>query len=268
MGRRTVTDRLDLEPAPDAPRLAARGRHRQPGRLVEERHSSTPATAPTSCATSGRSRRSNESFASSMSAPTVAASSRSGPWPWASATCSHVRPPSRSATSSTASWSGRGPSRHRTSSTRTAGAARPGRKSGLAEDPSRFAGIREYTPGDPIKRIHPRASARLGRPSTKRFEPSRDREVLIALDIQTTAGPVGTSTTTATRWRRCMSWRLRSADTAGRRCRRGPGRRGLHRGRVTLRPATGLGVARAGRANAGPAGSPVDRTRRPHSSAC
>ena len=63
-------------------------------------------------------------------------------------------------------------------------------KSGLSEDPSRFAGIREYAPGDPIKRIHPRASARLGRPVTKRFEPSRDREVLIALDIQTTAGPV------------------------------------------------------------------------------
>jgi uncharacterized protein (DUF58 family) len=60
---------------------------------------------------------------------------------------------------------------------------------GLSEDPSRFAGIREYAPGDPIRRIHPRASARLGRPVTKRFEPSRDREVLIALDIQTGSGP-------------------------------------------------------------------------------
>ena len=62
-------------------------------------------------------------------------------------------------------------------------------KAGLSEDPSRFAGVREYAPGDPIRRIHPRASARLGRPVTKRFEPSRDREVLIALDIQTTPGP-------------------------------------------------------------------------------
>lgn len=60
---------------------------------------------------------------------------------------------------------------------------------GLAEDPSRFAGIREYAPGDPIRRIHVRASARLGRPVVKRFEPSRDREVLIALDVQTTPGP-------------------------------------------------------------------------------
>jgi len=61
---------------------------------------------------------------------------------------------------------------------------------GLSEDPSRFAGIRDYAPGDPLRRIHPRASARLGRPVVKRFEPSRDREVLLALDVQTAAGPV------------------------------------------------------------------------------
>ncbi len=60
---------------------------------------------------------------------------------------------------------------------------------GLSEDPSRFAGIRDYAPGDPIRRIHARASARLDRPVVKRFEPSREREVLIALDIQTTVGP-------------------------------------------------------------------------------
>jgi uncharacterized protein (DUF58 family) len=60
--------------------------------------------------------------------------------------------------------------------------------SGLTEDPSRFAGIREYAPGDPVRRIHARASARLGRPLVKVFEPSRDREVLIALDVQTHGG--------------------------------------------------------------------------------
>ena len=59
---------------------------------------------------------------------------------------------------------------------------------GLAEDPARFAGIREYAPGDPIRRLHPRASARLGRPVVKVFEPSRDREVLLALDVQTRDG--------------------------------------------------------------------------------
>jgi uncharacterized protein (DUF58 family) len=62
-------------------------------------------------------------------------------------------------------------------------------KAGLTEDPARFAGVRPYAPGDPLRRIHQRASARLGRPVTKRFEPSRDREVLIALDVQTEHGP-------------------------------------------------------------------------------
>jgi uncharacterized protein (DUF58 family) len=65
-----------------------------------------------------------------------------------------------------------------------------GSRAGLTEDPSRFAGIREYAPGDPLRRIHPRASARLGRPVVKRFEPSRDREVLLALDVQTTANAI------------------------------------------------------------------------------
>jgi uncharacterized protein (DUF58 family) len=60
---------------------------------------------------------------------------------------------------------------------------------GLIEDPSRFAGIRPYSPGDPIRRIHARASARLGAPMTKHFEPSRERDVLIALDLQTEPGP-------------------------------------------------------------------------------
>jgi uncharacterized protein (DUF58 family) len=60
---------------------------------------------------------------------------------------------------------------------------------GLAEDPARFAGVRPYAPGDPLRRIHARASARVGEPVVKRFEPSRDREVLIALDVQAADGP-------------------------------------------------------------------------------
>jgi uncharacterized protein (DUF58 family) len=59
----------------------------------------------------------------------------------------------------------------------------------LAEDPSRFAGVRPYAPGDPLRRVHARASARTGTPLVKRFEPSRDREVLIALDVQAAEGP-------------------------------------------------------------------------------
>jgi uncharacterized protein (DUF58 family) len=62
-------------------------------------------------------------------------------------------------------------------------------KAGLSEDPSRFAGVRPYAPGDPLRRVHHRASARVGAPVTKRFEPSRDREVLIVLDVQTSNGP-------------------------------------------------------------------------------
>lgn len=62
-------------------------------------------------------------------------------------------------------------------------------KQGLSEDPSRFTGVRPYAPGDPLRRVHQRASARLGTPVTKRFEPSRDREVLIVLDVQVRHGP-------------------------------------------------------------------------------
>jgi uncharacterized protein (DUF58 family) len=79
----------------------------------------------------------------------------------------------------------------------TAGVERPEQwggmeraKAGLTEDPSRFAGVRPYAPGDPLRRVHQRASARLGTPVTKRFEPSRDREVLIVVDVQTEHGPV------------------------------------------------------------------------------
>ena len=60
---------------------------------------------------------------------------------------------------------------------------------GLTEDPARFVGVRPYAVGDARRRIHHRTSARVGRPMTKRFEPSRDREVLIALDVQTDHGP-------------------------------------------------------------------------------
>ena len=75
------------------------------------------------------------------------------------------------------------------------GIARPDRwgdldraRAGLLDDPARFAGVRPYSPGDPLRRVHARTSARVGRPITKRFEPSREREFLLALDIQTAGG--------------------------------------------------------------------------------
>jgi uncharacterized protein (DUF58 family) len=66
---------------------------------------------------------------------------------------------------------------------------RPARR-GLIEDPSLFAGVRPFQRGDPRRRIHERASARLGRPVSKRYEPSTARNVVIALDITTHDGPI------------------------------------------------------------------------------
>ena len=76
-----------------------------------------------------------------------------------------------------------------------AGLARPDRwgdlqraARGLIEDPARFYGVRPYSSGDPLRKIHGRTSARVGRPMTKRFEPSRERQLLVALDLQTSGG--------------------------------------------------------------------------------
>lgn len=60
---------------------------------------------------------------------------------------------------------------------------------GLIEDPALFAGVRPFQAGDPRRRIHQRATARLGRPVSKRFEPSTARAIVIALDVQTLDDP-------------------------------------------------------------------------------
>lgn len=59
----------------------------------------------------------------------------------------------------------------------------------LFTDPSRFAGVRAYQPGDPPRRIHWRATARIGTPVSRRHEPVNERQVLIAVDLQTVPGP-------------------------------------------------------------------------------
>ncbi|HET7028076.1 MAG TPA: DUF58 domain-containing protein, partial [Candidatus Limnocylindrales bacterium] len=51
------------------------------------------------------------------------------------------------------------------------------------------AGVRDYRAGDALRRVHVRASARVGRPLVKQFDPARERDVLIVLDIQTLEGP-------------------------------------------------------------------------------
>ena len=60
---------------------------------------------------------------------------------------------------------------------------------GLHEDPALFAGVRPFQPGDSRRRVHARASARVGRPVSKRFEPPIARDVVVALDVQTHEGP-------------------------------------------------------------------------------
>ena len=62
-------------------------------------------------------------------------------------------------------------------------------RSSLFTDPSRFAGVRRYEPGDPMRRIHWRATARLGEPVSRRYEPVHERQVLLAVDLQTVPGP-------------------------------------------------------------------------------
>jgi uncharacterized protein (DUF58 family) len=62
-------------------------------------------------------------------------------------------------------------------------------RSGLFHDPALFGGVRPFQPGDPLRRIHWRATARLGRPVSRRWEPARSRQVILVLDVRTVEGP-------------------------------------------------------------------------------
>jgi uncharacterized protein (DUF58 family) len=79
------------------------------------------------------------------------------------------------------------PVRGATQLSQVPGAARSRR--GLFEEPTLYAGVRPYLPGDPLRRIHWKATARVGRPVSRRYDPGHDRESVIALDAQTVAGP-------------------------------------------------------------------------------
>jgi uncharacterized protein (DUF58 family) len=61
-------------------------------------------------------------------------------------------------------------------------------RSGLVHDPALFGGVRPFQPGDPLRRIHWRATARLGRPVSRRWEPARSRQVILVLDVRTVEG--------------------------------------------------------------------------------
>jgi uncharacterized protein (DUF58 family) len=55
----------------------------------------------------------------------------------------------------------------------------------LLEDPLRISGIRDYVPGDEPRRIHWKATARMGRLQSKRYEPSTSHTLAIFLDVRT-----------------------------------------------------------------------------------
>ena len=69
------------------------------------------------------------------------------------------------------------------------GSARPfGEQRGgnrIYEDPLRVIGVRDYAPGDPIKRVDWKATARVGRLQSRLYEPSRTQSVVVALNITT-----------------------------------------------------------------------------------
>jgi len=53
----------------------------------------------------------------------------------------------------------------------------------MYEQPERFAGVRPYEPGDPLNRIHWKATAHAGALHTRLFEPTRTADVFLVLDL-------------------------------------------------------------------------------------
>ncbi len=60
----------------------------------------------------------------------------------------------------------------------------------LFEDPVRVVATRDYSPADPMKRIHWKTSARLGRLQTRVFEPTTSVDAAIFLDTRTVPPPI------------------------------------------------------------------------------
>jgi uncharacterized protein (DUF58 family) len=64
-------------------------------------------------------------------------------------------------------------------------------RSSLFVDPALYGGVRPFQPGDSMRRVHWRATARLGTVVSRRYEPARGRSVILAVDVQTVDGPPG-----------------------------------------------------------------------------
>jgi uncharacterized protein (DUF58 family) len=59
----------------------------------------------------------------------------------------------------------------------------------LTVDPALYAGVRPFQPGDSLRLVHWRATARLGSPVSRRLEPAQGREAILIVDVQTVDGP-------------------------------------------------------------------------------
>lgn len=63
------------------------------------------------------------------------------------------------------------------------------RRRSLFEDPTRFIGTRDYRPGDPLRRVHWRATARSRTIQVKVFEPAVLEGALVAVEMDAAAYP-------------------------------------------------------------------------------
>jgi len=61
----------------------------------------------------------------------------------------------------------------------------------IIEDPLRMATVREYMPGDSIRHIHWKNTARLNKLQTKVFDPSASHVLVVFVDLQTARNPYG-----------------------------------------------------------------------------
>ena len=68
-------------------------------------------------------------------------------------------------------------------------------KQHLFQDPVLTAGVRDYRPGDSLKRIHWKSSARLNKLQTRIYEPTTTVDLSIFLDVRTTESPYWGSVT-------------------------------------------------------------------------
>lgn len=59
----------------------------------------------------------------------------------------------------------------------------------VTQDPLRIATVREYVPGDSIRHIHWKNTARLNKLQTKVFDPSASRVLTVFVDLQTAPNP-------------------------------------------------------------------------------